>query len=73
MLSSATYASNAFYLVKQSGFFVSIYLFVLIFRASPTAYGGSQASGQIRAVAADLGHSHSNAGSKPQLTATPDP
>ena len=43
------------------------------------AYGGSQARGQTRAVAAGLHHSHSNMGSKPrlrptaQLTATPDP
>ena len=42
------------------------------------AYGGSQARGQIRAVAADLCHSYSNEGSKPclrltQLTATLDP
>ena len=41
------------------------------------AYGGSQARGQIRAVAAGL--HHSNTGSKmnlppiPQLMATPDP
>ena len=50
-----------------------------LFRAAPTAYGGSQASGWIRAVAASLHYSHSNAGSKPclwrtpQLTAMPDP
>ena len=43
------------------------------------AYGGSQARGTIRAVAASLSHSHSNAESNPQLqttpqlTATPDP
>ena len=43
------------------------------------AYRGSQARGQIRAVAAGLHHSHSNAGSKlhlgplSQLMATPDP
>ena len=50
-----------------------------LFRAAPSAYGGSQASGRIRAAAAGLQHSHSNAGSKPhlqptpQLTAMPDP
>ena len=33
----------------------------LLFRAALTAYGGSQARGQIRAVAAGLCHSHSNA------------
>ena len=43
------------------------------------AHGGSQAKGLIRATAASLGHSHSNAGSKPhlrptpQVTAMPDP
>ena len=43
-----------------------IYLFCL-FRAEPTAYGGSQARGRIRALAAGLHHSHSNAGSEPGL------
>ena len=54
-----------------------IYLFIyLCFRATPTAYGGSQARGLIGAVADSL--RHSNAGSEmlleltPQLT-TPDP
>ena len=43
------------------------------------AYVGSEATGLIRAVAAGLRHSHSNAGSEPyleptpQLTATLDP
>ena len=43
------------------------------------AYGGSQAMGLIRAVAAGLCQSHSNVDSKPhlqttpQLTAMPDP
>ena len=43
------------------------------------AYGGSQASGQIGAVAASLHQSHSNAKSElclqptPKLTATLDP
>ena len=52
-------------------------LFVLLFRAAPAAYGGSQARGQIRAAAVSLHHSH--AGSEPcqlpipQLTAMPDP
>ena len=50
-----------------------------IARAAPMAYGGSQATGQIRAVADGLCQGHSNAGSKPrlqptpQLMATPDP
>ena len=43
------------------------------------AYASSQARGPVRATAASLQHSHSNAGSKqrlqptPQLTAMPDP
>ena len=41
-----------------------IYLFIyLLFRATPEAYGRSQARGQIGAAAASLHHSPSNAGS----------
>ena len=40
-------------------------------RADPVAYGGSQARGQIRAVAASLHHSHSDVGSEPRLRPTP--
>ena len=48
-------------------------------RAAPVAYGGSQARGRIRTVAAGLRQSHSNEGSElhlqptPQLRAMPDP
>jgi len=35
------------------------------------AYGGSQARGLIRAIAAGLHHSHSNARSEPCLPPTP--
>ena len=38
-----------------------------LFRAVPEAYGSSQARGRIRAVAAGLHHSHSNARSEPCL------
>ena len=55
-------------------------LFLFLFcRAALVACGGSQARGLIRAAAAGLHHSHSNAGSephlqpRPQLMATPDP
>ena len=41
------------------------------FRAAPEAYGGSQARGQIRAVAAGLYHGHSNTASKQRLRSTP--
>ena len=50
------------------GFFC---LFVLLFRATPTAYRSCQARSQIRASAAGLYHSHSTAGSEPWLQSTP--
>ena len=63
-----------------------IYLFVCLFiclfafsRAAPAACGGSQARGQIGAVAAGLCQSHSNVRTElrlrptPQFTAMPDP
>ena len=37
------------------------------FRAAPTAYGGSQAKGQIEAAASSLHHTHSNSRSEPCL------
>ena len=51
----------------------------LLLRATPAAYGDSQARGPIGATTAGLHHSHSNIRSKPhvqltpQLTAMPDP
>ena len=39
--------------------------------AAPDAYGGSQARGQIGAVATGLHQSHSNVGSEPPLQTTP--
>ena len=57
----------------------SFFLFLCLFRVTPTAYGGSQARGLIGAVGTGLLHSHSNAKSEPhlrpipQLTATPNP
>ena len=48
--------------------FIFIYLFMhlfLLLRATPVAYGSSQARGRIQPIAA--GHSHSNAGSEPCL------
>ena len=38
-------------------------VFFLFFRATPVAYGGSQARGPIRAAAAGQCHSHSHTGS----------
>jgi len=54
------------------------FFFFGLFRAAPAAYGDSQARGSIRAAAAALCPSPSNARSEPhlqstpQLTATPD-
>ena len=39
------------------------YCLFVISRAAPAAYGGSQARGPVRAVAASLHQSHSNTGS----------
>ena len=47
------------------GFF--LFFFQCLLRATPMAYGGSQARGLIGAVAAGLHHSHSNARSEPCL------
>ena len=60
----------------RDSFFFCLFVFS---RAASGACGGSQARGLIRAIAAVLRQSHSNAGSEPclqptaQLTATPDP
>ena len=65
---------------KSSDLEILDFFFVFCpFRATPVAYGSSQARGPIRPVAAGLRQSHSNARSKlrlrptPQLTAAPDP
>ena len=49
----------------------SLFLFFFLFMAPPGTYGGSQARGQIRAVAASLRHSHRNTRSEPHLRPTP--
>ena len=67
---------------SQVSFFCFFFVFCLfccccccflffLFRAKPTAYGSSQARGQIGAAAAGLHHSHSNAGSEPPLQTIP--
>ena len=48
------------------------FLALLFFRATPAAHGRSQARGWIRALAAGLHHSHSNAGSQLSLPPTAD-
>ena len=55
----------------------SIYIYIFffsvfcLFRATPAAYGGSQARAQIGAVAAGLRQSHSNAESELHLQPAP--
>ena len=58
---------------------INLFIYFRLLRATPGAYGGSQARGPIGAVAAVLHHSHSTARYElqlqptPQLTAIPDP
>ena len=60
-------------------FFWGGVFFLSFSRAVPTAYGGSQDRGLIKAVVASLHQNHSNGGSEqrlwptPQLTEMPDP
>ena len=60
-------------------FFLFCFVLFCLFRATPAAYGGSQARDRIRTVATGLCHSHSNIRSEwhlrrtSQLMATPDP
>ena len=70
------------YMVGKKKKLLNKFFFFLVsclFRATPMAYGGSQAGGLIRAVATGLRQSHSNTGSElclrptPQLMATLDP
>ena len=62
-------------LYLNNGVIQKLHFFVFcLFRAAPTAYGGSQARGLIGAVAARLHHSHSLhsiMGSEPRLQPTP--
>ena len=50
-----------------STFYYTFYFIYCTFRATPGAYGVSQARGQIGATAAGLHHSHSFKGSEPHL------
>ena len=51
--------------------FLFLFLFLPFLGPLSEAYGGSQPTGLIRAVATSLRHSHSNAGSEPRLQRTP--
>ena len=41
-------------------YFIYLFIYFCLFRAEPTAYGGSQARGPIGAVASGLHQGHSN-------------
>ena len=47
--------------------FIYLFIYLLTFRATSVAYGGSQLRGPVGATAVSLHHSHSNIGSKPHL------
>ena len=51
--------------------FIILFHFIGLFRAVPTAYGGSQARGPIGAAATSLHHSYNNVGSELRLRTTP--
>ena len=57
--------------LKKIFFKFNFIIYLFIFRAAPTAYGGSQTRGLIGATDAGLCHSYSNARSEPRLQPTP--
>ena len=65
--------------ISVSHIWFFVFWSICLFRAAPTAYGGSQARGPVEAVATGVCHNHSHSGSEPrlqptlQLMATPDP
>ena len=64
--------STELYKIAISYSFLILFFFFCLFRATPTAvYGGSQAGGPIRTIAAGLYHSHSNIRSEFHLQPTP--
>ena len=71
---SAIYILTWFLIVSLPQWNVIRFFFVFLFlsfRATPMAYGDSQARGPIGAIAASLHYGHSNARSKPRLRPTP--
>ena len=63
-----SYRSHPQHWLSTPTFYLFLFLFYyFIFRATPIVYGSSQARVQIRATAAGLRHSHSNAGSQLHL------
>ena len=51
----------------------NLFFVFFLFRAASVEYGGFQARGPFRAVAAGLSHSHSNTRSELHLWPTPQP
>ena len=66
-MSSLECPPSAYYLY----FYILFYFIFCLFRAAPAACGGSQARGQIGAVAIGLRHSHNNTGLEQSLEFTP--
>ena len=64
-------ADKSFFQVTQPLGLLFYFIYFCLFRATPAAYGGSQARGPVGAAAAGLHHSHSNSGSNPSLQHTP--
>ena len=56
--------------LKEDSLILIFIVLFLFFRASLSAYGRSQTRDQIGAEAADLHHSHRNAGAEPRLQPT---
>ena len=56
--------------LKFSRLICALFIYLLLFRATPAAYGSSQARGLIGATAAGLHHNHSNMRSEPRLRST---
>ena len=72
VVATTTKTTRAYLAVKTFSKVLShLFFFFFLFRATPMAHGGSQARGRIRAVAAGLRHSHSNARLEPCLQTTP--
>ena len=61
------------YICTHSAVCVCIFFFFFFyFRATPAAYGSSQARGPIGAATSSHSHSHSSLGSELRLQATPE-
>ena len=71
MRSSTDQMPFGFFWFYEKKIFFFFFVFLPFSWAALAAYGGSQARGQIGAVATSLLQSHSNAGSEPRLQPTP--